>query len=133
MTEPRPAEVIEVVIGLRDDLNFMNVFDPAKPKRLTMNLTKRSELIFTLSDQLIAAGWKFQQRPIEVRRDFGVNFSSYAWLRHAYDGELAPFTRFKIIYECARLGNYEYSLMMTDSHGQKITLDPDVENGDGHG
>ncbi len=133
MTEPTPANTIEVLIGLDENFNFMNFFDPDNPTPLTMNLTQRSLLIFTLSDQLIKAGWKFQTRPIEVRRDYGVNFSSYAWAKHHCDGQVAPFTSFKIIYECARMGNYEYSLMMMDSRGQRIDLDPDVENGDGHG
>ena len=133
MTEPYPQKVVELVIGLDENFNFMNFFDPANPRPLSMDLSERCMLVFTLSDQLLNAGWKFQRRPIEVKRDFGVNFSSYAWMEHYYKDEFFPFTRFKIIYECARLGNYEYSLLMLDSHGQKIALDPDVENGAGHG
>ena len=133
MTEPTPQKVVDLVIGLDENFNFMNYADPAKPTRLTMDLSERSLMVFTLSDQLIKAGWTFQRRPIEIQRDYGVNFSSYAWMEHHYEGKPAPFTRFKIIYECARMGIYTYSLMMSDSHGQKIDLDPDVENGMGHG
>lgn len=132
MTEPVPARVVELVIGLDDRYNFMNFFDPENPTRLTMDLSERCELVFTLSDQLLKAGWTFQRRPIEVMRDYGVNFSSYVWIPHEFDGKPAPHSRFKIIYECLRMGIYSYSLFMLDSHGQKIDLDPDVENGAGH-
>lgn len=133
MTEPTPAKVVELVIGLDERYTFMNFADPAQPTRLRLNLSERCELVFTLSDQLINAGWSFQRRPIEVARDFGVNFSSYVWMPHSIDGgDLAPRSRFKIIYECARMGEYSYTLFMLDSHGQKIDLDPDIENGTGH-
>jgi hypothetical protein len=133
MSEPYPKKVVELVIGLDENFNFLNYFDPANPKPLTMDLSERCMLVFTMSDQLLKAGWKFQRRPIEVARDFGVNFSSYAWNQHYYKDKLAPFTSFKIVYECARMGTYTYSLMMEDSRGQRIDLDPDVENGAGHG
>lgn len=132
MTEPVPSKVVELVIGLDDRYNFMNVIDPLRPKRLLLDLSERCELVFTLCDDLINAGWKFQPRPIEIDRDYGVNFSSYVWLPYSIDGgDPSPRTRFKIIYEDQRMGTYTYSLFMTDSHGQKIDLDPDVENGTG--
>lgn len=131
MTEPAPEKVIELVIGLDERYNFMNFADPLFPKRLFLDLSERCELVFTLSDQLIAAGWSFQRRPIEIHRDFGVNFSSYVWVPHRVDGELAHRSRFKIIYEDQRIGVYTYSLLMMDAHGQKIDLDPDISNGAG--
>jgi hypothetical protein len=132
MTEPVPSKVVQLVIGLDDRYNFMNVIDPLRPKRLLLDLSERCELVFTLSDQLINAGWKFQARPIEIDRDYGVNFSSYVWVQYSIDGgDPSPRTQFKIIYEDQRMGTYSYSLFMTDSHGQKIDLDPDVENGTG--
>jgi hypothetical protein len=132
MTEPVPSKIVQLVIGLDDRYNFMNVFDPARPTRLQLDLSERCELVFTLSDKLINAGWKFQARPIEIARDFGVNFSSYVWVPYSIDGgDPSPRTRFKIIYEDQRMGTYSYSLFMTDSHEQKICLDPDVENGTG--
>lgn len=133
MTEPVPSKVVELVIGLDDRYNFMNFKDPLRPTRLLLDLSERCELVFTLSDQLIRAGWAFQARPIEVARDFGVNFSSYVWVPYSIDGgDPSPRSRFKIIYEDARMGTYSYSLFMVDSHAQKICLDPDVENGTGH-
>lgn len=132
MTEPVPSKVVQLVIGLDDRYNFMNVIDPLRPTRLLLDLSERCELVFTLSDKLINAGWKFQARPIEIDRDYGVNFSSYVWVPYSIDGgDPAPRTRFKIIYEDLRMGTYSYSLFMTDSHGQRIDLDPDVENGTG--
>jgi hypothetical protein len=133
MSEPYPKKIVELHIGLDERYNFLNFFDPENPVPLTMDLSERCLLVFTMSKQLIRAGWKFQRRPIEVARDFGINFSSYAWVENSFEGELAPFTSFKIVYECARMGNYTYSLMMMDSRGQRIDLDPDVENGTGHG
>ncbi len=132
MTEPVPSKVVELVIGLDERFNFMNFKDPLRPNRLLLDLSERCELVFTLSDQLINAGWNFQTRPIEIARDFGVNFSSYVFVPYSIDGgDPVPHTRFKIIYEDVRMGTYSYSLYMTDSHGQKIDLDPDVENGTG--
>lgn len=132
MTEPTPGKVVELVIGLDERYNFMNFVDPRRPKRLFLDLSERCELVFTLSDQLINAGWSFQRRPIEIQRDFGVNFSSYVWVPYSIDGgDLAPRSRFKVIYEDQRMGEYTYTLLMMDSHGQKIDLDPDIENGVG--
>lgn len=134
MTEPTPTTFVEIVIGINhcDNFNFMNVRDPANPVPLRLDLTERCELFFRLSDELIASGWKFQSRPIKVDNDYGVNFSSYLWVTTGPSGEALPaHTGFKIIYECARMGIYTYSLFMLDSLLQKITLDPDVENGTG--
>lgn len=127
-----PDKVVELVIGLDENYNFMNFVDPLKPVRLRMDLTERCELVFTLSDKLIKAGWSFQRRPIEVDRDYGVNFSSFVWVPYGIDGEDAPRSRFKMIYECARMGEYTYSLFMMDAHGQLIDLDPVFDNGMGH-
>ena len=131
MKEPTPTRVVEQVIGIADNINFMNVLDPANPTPLSLDLSERCELVFRLSDTLVDAGWNFQRRPISIRDDFGVNFSSYVWVTQWLDGPLAPHSCFKIIYECARMGEYEYSLFMTDAHGQSITLDPKIENGTG--
>ena len=131
MKEPTPTRVVELVIGIADNINFMNVLDPANPAPLSLDLSERCELVFRLSDTLVDAGWNFQRRPISIRDDFGVNFSSYVWVTQWLDGPLAPHSCFKIIYECARMGEYEYSLFMTDAHGQSITLDPKIENGTG--
>jgi hypothetical protein len=131
VTEPTPKKVVELVIGLDECYNFMNFVDPLHPKRLFLDLHERCELVFTLSDQLLAAGWTFQRRPIEIHRDFGVNFSSYVWVPHHFEGKLIPHSRFKIIYEDQRIGVYTYSLLMLDAHGQKIDLDPDISNGAG--
>lgn len=132
MSGPTPGKIIEFVIGLDDCFNFVNVIDPANPVPLRTRLTERSLLVFTLSDQLIKAGWAFQSRPIEVDRDFGVNFSSFVWVQHTYDDKLAVHSSFKLVYECARMGEYTYSLFMQDAHEQKITLDPVFDNGTGH-
>jgi hypothetical protein len=66
-----------------------------------------------------------------VRNDYGVNFSSYMWADNIFEGEPAPETKFRIIFECSRYGQYEYSLLMLDRHKQKITLDPKIKNGTG--
>jgi hypothetical protein len=133
MTEPKPGKVVEIVLGLDERYCFMNFADPDRPRPLFLDLSERCSLVFTLSDQLISAGWRFQRRPIEVQRDFGVNFSSYVWLPYSIDGgELAHRSRFKIIYEDQRIGMYTYSLLMVDPHGQRICLDPDIDNGAGH-
>lgn len=132
MSYSEPDKIIEVVIGLDEHYNFMNFIDPAQPTRLRMNLTERSLLVFTLSNQLINAGWSFQSRPIEIDRDYGANFSSFVWIPYGIDGGDSPHSRFKIIYECERMGEYTYSLLMNDSHGQHITLDPVIDNGTGH-
>ncbi|MDR6624299.1 hypothetical protein [Caulobacter segnis] len=134
MTEPTPTKVVEIVIGLnhRDNFNFMNFLDPKHPTPLKLDLSERCELFFRLSDELVTAGWRFQPRPIKVNDDYGVNFSSYMWVTTGPKGKAIPaHTGFKIIYECARMGIYTYSLFMLDSLLQKITLDPDVENGTG--
>lgn len=131
MTEPTPDKVVEIVVGLDEGFNYRNFYDPSKPVPLTMDLSERCELVFRLSDTLLEAGWSFQNRPIEVARDFGVNFSSYVWCPYEFKDKVLPRARFKIIYECARMGVYTYSLYMLDGLLQKITLDPDVENGTG--
>lgn len=133
MTEPSLGKVVEIVLGLDERYSFMNFIDPLRPKRLLLDLSDRCELVFTLIDQLINAGWSFQRRPIEIQRDFGVNFSSYVWMPYSIEGgDLAHRSRFKIIYEDQRMGEYTYSLLMLDSRGQRICLDPDIENGAGH-
>jgi len=131
INESVPTVVKELVIGLVDDFNFMNVVDPQNPVRLALDLTERSELVFTLSEELVRAGWTFQRLPIEVRNDYGVNFSSYVWVENLLDGCPVGRTRFKLIYECKRMGEYEYSLFMNDRIGQSIVLDPKIENGAG--
>jgi len=131
MSEP-VEKIVEFVIALDERFNYVNAVNPDKPVPLRTELTERCELVFTLSDQLVAAGWKFQGRPIVIDNDFGVNFSSFVWVQHTANGEVAPRTCFKLIYECARMGEYTYSLFMQDSLEQKITLDPVFENGTGH-
>ena len=132
MTHTTPTEIVEFVIGLDENFNFVNVVDPENPVPLRTRLTERCLLVFTLSDQLIKAGWSFQSRPIEIDRDFGLNFSSFVWVNHTYDDRLALRSSFKLVYECARMGEYIYSLFMQDAHEQKITLDPVFDNGTGH-
>ena len=134
MTEPAPTHVVNLVVGITDNYNFMNVLDPANPTPLSLDLSQRCELVFTLSDILVNAGWTFQGRPITVKDDYGVNFSSFVWVRNPADPEAPafPYTSFKIIYECARIGEDTYSLFMTDSSGQDIDLDPKITNGAGH-
>jgi hypothetical protein len=134
VTEPTPTKYVEIVIGIdhKDNFNFMNFADPKHPVPLSLDLSERCELFFRLSDELIKAKWTFQSRPIKVNDDYGVNFSSYLWVTTGPKGvAMAPHTSFKIIYECARMGIYTYSLFMLDAHKQKITLDPDVQNGAG--
>lgn len=132
MTEPTPTTYVEIVVGFDSNFNFMNVRDPANPVPLSMDLSHRQELYFRLSEQLIAAGWCFQRRPISIEGDYGVNFSSYVWVTEGPEKQTMPtHTAFKVIYECNRMGLYNYSLFMLDSHKQFITLDPDVENGAG--
>jgi hypothetical protein len=80
---------------------------------------------------LIEAGWTFQGRPIDIDFDFGANFSSFVWVGELYGVEMPPRTCFKVIYECARMGEYTYSLQLQDSMGQKLRLDPVFENGTG--
>lgn len=123
--------VVELLVGIADNINFMNVLDPENPVPLSLDLSSRCELVFRLSDALTDAGWTFQRRPIVIKDDFGVNFSSYVWVTHWLGAPLPPHSCFKIIYECARMGEYEYSLFMTDSHDQSITLDPKITNGAG--
>jgi hypothetical protein len=112
-------------------MNFMNVLDPENPIPLALDLSSRCELVFRLSDSLIDAGWTFQRRPIVIKDDFGVNFSSYVWVTEWFGAQLPPRSCFKIIYECVRMGEYEYSLFMADSLDQQITLDPKITNGTG--
>ncbi|PIC01482.1 hypothetical protein [Caulobacter sp. X] len=131
MTEPTPTTYVEIIVGLDGNFNFMNLAtNPPSP--LSMDLSQRQELYFRLSDELIAANWAFQRRPIHIDDDYGVNFSSWVWVTEGPHGAQMPtHTAFKIIYECNRMGIYTYSLFMLDGHKQLITLDPDVENGTG--
>ena len=129
MTDSLP--IIELVIGIADNVNFMNVLDPQNPVPLSLKLDAPSRLVFRLSDDLIAVGWNFQKRPILFTDDFGINFSSYTWIEMLYDQPQTPFTCFTIVYEDNRVGEYVYSLYMTDSHKQNIILDPKIENGAG--
>lgn len=131
MTEPWPTNEIEVVVGLDSSFNFMNFVDPTSPVTMQLSVHERTALVFKLDQSLLEAGWRFQDEPIIIRNDYGVNFSSYMWAENIYEGEPAPFTKFKIIFECARYGMYEYSLLMLDRHRQKITLDPKIKNGTG--
>ena len=110
----------------------MNVLDPENPIPLALKLDAPSRLVFRLSDDLIRVGWTFQKRPILFTDDFGINFSSYTWIETLYDVPQKPFTCFMIVYEDNRVGEYIYSLFMTDSHKQNIILDPKIENGAGH-
>ncbi|TCS17487.1 hypothetical protein [Caulobacter sp. BK020] len=129
MTEPLP--IVELVVGIADNINFMNVLDPQNPIPLSLKLDAPSRLVFRLSDELIRVGWTFQKRPILFTDDFGINFSSYTWIELLYDVPQKPFTCFMIDYEDNRVGEYIYSLFMTDSHRQNIILDPKIENGGG--
>ena len=129
MTDTLP--IIELVVGIAENVNFMNVLDPQNPVPLSLKLDAPSRLVFRLSDDLIGVGWTFQKRPIRFTDDFGINFSSYTWIEMLYDVPQKPFTCFMIVYEDNRLGEYIYSLFMTDSHKQNITLDPKIENGGG--
>jgi len=129
MTDSLP--IIELVVGIADNINFMNVLDPENPIPLALKLDAPSRLVFRLSDDLIRVGWTFQKRPILFTDDFGINFSSYTWIEMLYDVPQNPFTCFMIVYEDNRVGEYIYSLFMTDSHKQNIILDPKIENGAG--
>lgn len=132
MSEPIPQRNVEIVIGLDESFSFVNKSGPSgEPLSLRLDLKDRSILSFSLDEKLLRAGWRFQRMPIEIRRDYGVNFSSHIWREHELDGKVVPFTKFDIIYECNRLGEYEYSLFLTDRHGQGIDLDPKIENGGG--
>ena len=129
MTESLP--IVELVVGIADNVNFMNVLDPDNPVPLSLKLDTPSRLVFRLSDDLIGVGWTFHKRPIIFTDDFGINFSSYTWIEFLYDVPQKPFTCFTITYEDKRVGEYIYSLFMTDSHKQNIILDPKIENGGG--
>lgn len=129
MTDPLP--IVELVVGIADNINFMNVLDPLNPVPLSLKLDAPSRLVFRLSDELIGVGWTFQKRPILFTDDFGINFSSYTWIEMLYGAPQKPFTCFTIVYEDNRVGEYIYSLFMKDSHGQNIILDPKIENGAG--
>lgn len=132
MSDPLPAKSAPIVIGLDEAFSFVNTWGASgEPLDLRLDLSERCTLQFSLDEKLVRAGWRFQRMPIEIRRDYGVNFSSYIWRENTVDGKTTPFTRFDIIYECNRLGEYEYSLFMTDGHGQGIDLDPKIENGGG--
>ncbi len=126
-----PNTIVNVVIGFDGNYNFVNVYDFDNPGLLLLDLHERCELVFKLSDTLIASGWKFEDRPIDIANDFGINFSSYVWVTDYYGETLPPRTCFKMIYECARIGTYDYSLFMRDGHDQRIDLDPKIENGAG--
>jgi len=129
MTESLP--IVELVVGIADNVNFMNVLDPQNPIPLSLKLDVPSRLVFRLSDDLVGVDWTFQKRPIVFTDDFGINFSSYTWIEMLYDVPQKPFTCFVVDYEDNRVGEYIYSLYMTDSHKQNITLDPKIENGGG--
>lgn len=131
MSQILPEKIVELVVGFDERFNFVNVANPDQPVPLRMDLTERCELVFRLSDQLIKAGWVFQRRPIEIDRDYGINFSSFVWVPFDFDGTKHAHVQFKIIYECARMGEYTYSLLMMDSIGQMINLDPVFDNGTG--
>lgn len=131
MSQILPEKIVELVIGFDERFNFVNVANPDRPVPLRMDLTERCELVFRLSDQLIKAGWIFQRRPIEIDRDYGINFSSFVWVPFDFEGAKHAHVQFKIIYECARMGEYTYSLLMMDSIGQMINLDPVFDNGTG--
>ena len=131
MAEKLPEKIVELVIGFDERFNFVNYADPDNPVPLRLDLTERCELVFRLSDQLINAGWVFQRRPIEIDRDYGVNFSSFVWVPFDFDDRQHERVQFKMIYECARMGEYTYSLFMMDSMGQLIDLDPVFDNGTG--
>jgi len=130
MAEPWPTNEVEVVVGLDSSFNFLN-FAGAEPATLQLSVNERSAICFSLDESLLGAGWRFQEEPIIVRNDYGVNFSSYMFADNTFEGEPAPYTKFWIIFECARYGVYEYSLQMLDRHKQKITLDPKIKNGTG--
>lgn len=127
-----PDKTIYLLIGLDTNFNFVNVAAPGAPQGLKLNLQERCIVVFTLSDQLLNAGWSFQPEPFIVRNDFGVNFSSYAWSDHKLSGVVVPNSEFKVVCEYARMGEYKYSLLLSDGLGQHITLDPMIENGAGH-
>jgi hypothetical protein len=131
MIEPWPTLEIEVVVGIDPSLNFMNFVDPDDLKTLQLNVNERCAITFVLHSSLLGNGWRFQDEPMTVRNDYGVNFSSYMWAEHTFEGEPAPYTKFRMVFECARYGLYEYSLHMLDRHRQKITLDPKIKNGTG--
>lgn len=131
LKEPMPQKIVNLVVGFDDNFNFVNLYDPENPTPLYLDLSQRCQLVFILSDALISAGWTFQKRPIEVVGDFGINFSSYSWVTEYYGNSVPFHTCFKIIYECKRMGDYNYSLFMMDSYGQKIGLDPKIQNGTG--
>jgi hypothetical protein len=125
--EVLPDKTIQLLIGLDDNFNFVNKAVPGEPG-LRLDVQERCTIVFKLSERLLGAGWKFRPEPFLVRNDFGVNFSSYAWA----EDPVPPFTEFQVICEHARMGEYKYSLLLIDGHGQYITLDPMIENGTGH-
>ena len=132
MAQTWPEATENVVIGLDDAFNFMNYADPSNPQTLRLTVKERSTIIFSFTEKLLNAGWSFQDPPFVVRNDYGVNFSSYTWVDNTFESEPAPDTKYKVVFECDRLGEYEYSIKMQDRHGQKITLDPKISNGAGY-
>lgn len=126
-----PEKTVYITVGFSDGMNFMNVYDPAKPTRLKLDLTERCIIEFTLSDQFLEAGWHFQSVPITFQNDWGFNFSSFYWQDNEYQGEVLPYSKFRVIYENERMGVFIYSLFMRDRLGQPIDLDPKIENGVG--
>lgn len=131
MTQVWPALTAEIVIGIDSTYNFMNYIDPENPVPLVLAVDEPTTIIFSLKDDLITSGWTFQDRPFVVGADYSINFSSYSWLDNSVGDVAAPKTKFRLVFQCARLGVYEYSLMFVDSHDQKIGLDPKIENGGG--
>lgn len=131
MSNEWPAAESHIVVGLSESYNFMNYADPLNPTVLALSLNEPTTLVISLNETLIDSGWKFQETPFKVGPDYSVNFSSYSWLENTIEGEIVPHTKFRLVFECNRLGQYEYSLMFVDSHGQKIGLDPKIENGAG--
>lgn len=132
-THDEPTTTVEVVVGLDQFFNFMDVTDHENPKRLNLDLTERCLITFRLENKLLAAGWRFQAVPITFDNDWGQNFSSFYWVDYPFQGEpTTPYAQFKLIYEAKRMGIFIYSLFMHDGLGQPIDLDPKIENGVGH-
>ena len=131
MPDPLPEDRLQIVLGLDETFSFVNRAAGDQSLELRLDLKERCILSFSLDEPLLRAGWRFQRMPIDIRRDYGVNFSSYMWRDLDLDGEPVAWSRFELIYECNRLGEYEYSLYLTDRHGQTIDLDPKIGNGGG--
>jgi len=129
---PEPDLVIDIIVGFDGNLSFMDLA-PTPPEPLDLDLKQRCVLQFRLSDDLLSKGWGFQPTPISFENDWGQNFSSYYWTKYTPPGaeEPVPYSQFKVIYECKRMGIFVYSLFMHDALGQAIDLDPLIENGVG--